>query len=578
MKLNWLKEWFGCSDWLPHYNKNWLASDVVAALVVTVMLIPQSLAYAMLAGLPPEVGLYASIAPLIAYAIFGSSRAMAVGPVAVASLMSAAAAGQFAQGNIELFYQASVVLAIIGGVCLFVLGLLKAGFVANLLSHPVVGGFVTASALLIALGQIGGLLGISAKGNTFTDTLLKLFNNLGQVQGATATIGVGTLIWLWAARKWGKQLLNKLGLTGLPLELTFRAAPVLAIIVSILLVSLLELSTVKTIGNIPTDLPSLFIPSLDTDSWAALLLPGILIALVGFVETVSVGHTLAAKRKQRIDPNKELLGLGAANVASGFFGGYSVTGGFSRSVVNFDAGAQTPMAGVFTAGGILFATLFLTPLLQNLPHATLAATIVIAVLGLVDLKLPVTLWAYSKRDFLAYLITLFVVLTVGVEAGILTGVAFSVLALLAAISRPHWAIVGQVPGTEHFRNEKRHKVTLIDDIVSVRVDESLYFPNARWLEETLLGVAANHTKAKAIVLQCNAINHIDASALESLEQIDENLQAMNVTLYLSEVKGPVQDKLSQTHWYETVQARMGLTHIDTLKMAQTKIRNSSTTG
>lgn len=576
MKLNSFKQWFGCSDWLTQYNKNWLASDLVAALVVTVMLIPQSLAYALLAGLPPEVGLYASIAPLIAYALFGSSRTMAVGPVAVASLMSAAAAGQFAQGDVQLFYQASVALALIGGSCLFVLGLMKAGFVANLLSHPVVGGFVSASALLIAFGQIGALLGFSAKGHNFADILIALFQNLHQTQASTALIGLGTLLWLWASRKWGKSVLQRAGLRGLSLELTFRAAPVVAILASILIVTFLGLTQVKTIGNIPTDLPSFFIPTLSSDSWAVLVLPGILIALVGFVETVSVGHTLAAKRKQRINPNQELMGLGAANVASGLFGGYSVTGGFSRSVVNFDAGAQTPMAGVFTAGGILFATVFLTPFLQNLPHATLAATIMIAVLGLIDFKLPHTLWHYSKRDFLAYLLTLIVVLSVGVETGILVGVSFSVLALLAAISRPHWAIVGQVPGTEHFRNEKRHQVTLIDGIISVRVDESLYFPNARWLEETLLGLAANTPKTHAMVLQCNAINHIDASALESLEQIDENLQAMKITLYLSEVKGPVQDKLSQTHWYQNIQKRIGLTHIDTLKMAQTHLKHGST--
>lgn len=563
-----LSTWFGCSSWLPQYNREWLASDLVAAVVVTIMLIPQSLAYALLAGLPAQVGLYASMAPLLAYAVFGSSRAMAVGPVAVASLMSAAAAGQFAQGDVALFYQASVVLAFIGGGVLIVLGLLRAGFVANLLSHPVVGGFVSASALLIAVGQLGSVLGVSAKGETFFQTVMALLKNFAQFDVATALIGALALLWLWAARKWGKNVLKGFGLKGLTLEIVFRAAPVLAIVMSIVAVSLLQLSSVRTVGAIPTDLPGLFFPSLELSRWADLFVPAVLIALVGFVETVSVGHALAAKRKQRIDPNQELLGLGAANLASGVFGGYSVTGGFSRSVVNFDAGAQTPMAGVFTAGGILLATLFLTPLLTNLPHATLAATIIIAVLGLIDWHLPGMLWRYSKRDFLAYLLTVIVVLVAGVEAGIIAGVVFSILALLAAISKPHMAVVGQVPGTEHFRNEKRHKVTMVDGVVSVRVDESLYFPNARWLEDALLEVAVSKSGTKAMVLQCNAINHIDASALESLEKIDENLQAMGITLHLSEVKGPVQDQLLNSHWYATIQNRIGLTHLETVERAR----------
>lgn len=563
-----LQKWFGCAQWLPQYNREWLASDLVAAMVVTIMLIPQSLAYALLAGLPAEVGLYASMAPLLAYAVFGSSRAMAVGPVAVASLMSAAAAGQFAQGDVALFYQASVALAFMGGAVLILLGLLRAGFVANLLSHPVVGGFVSASALLIALGQLGSLLGVSAKGDTFFETAVVLVAKIGQLDWATTLIGLSALLWLWAARKWGKGVLKSLGLKGLGLEIAFRAAPVVAIVISIVAVTVLQASTVRTVGSIPTNLPSLFFPSLKLASWVDLLVPAVLIALVGFVETVSVGHALAAKRKQRIDPNQELLGLGAANIASGVFGGYSVTGGFSRSVVNFDAGAQTPMAGVFTAGGILLATLFLTPLLTNLPHATLAATIIVAVLGLIDWHLPKMLWRYSRRDFFAYGLTVLVVLLAGVEAGIIAGVVFSILALLAAVSRPHLAIVGQVPGTEHFRNEKRHKVVLVDGVVSVRVDESLYFPNARWLEDVLLEIAAEKPGTKALVLQCNAINHIDASALESLEKIDENLRAMGISLYLSEVKGPVQDQLALSDWYKAIQSRIGLTHLDTLEMAQ----------
>lgn len=561
------KSWLGCLHWLPGYDKATLASDAVAALVVTIMLIPQSLAYALLAGLPPQVGLYASMAPLLAYAVFGSSRTMAVGPVAVASLMSAAAAGQFAQGDVALFYQASVAMALLGGVVLFTLGAFKAGFVTNLLSHPVVGGFVTASALLIAVGQFGALIGVSAKGETFVHTVMALIKHFPLFNAWTAAIGLSSLLWLWLVRKRGKQVLAGLGLSGLPLELLLRGAPVLALVVSIVVVSVWAPEGVRTVGVIPTDLPGLMLPALSQDQWLSLVVPGSLIALVGFVETVSVGHALAARRKQRIDPNQELLGLGAANVASGLFGGYSVTGGFSRSVVNFDAGAQTPMAGVFTAGGILLATLFLTPWLANLPQATLAATIVIAVVALIDTDLPRMLWRYSRKDFAAYAVTVALVLVAGVEAGIMAGVGFSVLALLASIGKPHWAVVGQVPGTEHYRNVKRHAVTTVDGVLSVRIDESLYFPNAQWLEDLLLRLAADLGTTRALILQCSAINHIDASALESLEKVDENLHAMGVRFYLSEVKGPVTDKLKNTHWYSSIQARIALTHNDAMSMA-----------
>lgn len=571
--MNW-KSWFGILEWAPKYNQTWLVADSVAAVVVTIMLIPQSLAYAMIAGLPPEVGLYASMAPLLAYALFGTSRALAVGPVAVASLMSAAAAGAFAQGDVALFYQASIALALIGGVVLFLLGAFKAGFVANMLSHPVVTGFVSASALLIAAGQLGHLIGAPAKGETFLETMIELGRQLSSLNLPTLLLSLACLAWLYAVRLKGKAFLKQRGIEGLLADVLTKAAPVFAIVFSILVASLFDGAGIKVVGSIPTDLPGLTFPDLPKGAWLELFVPGVLIALVGFVETVSVGHALAAKRKQKIKPDNELLGLGAANIASGAFGGFSVTGGFSRSVVNFDAGAQTPLAGVFTAGGILLATLFLTPLLANLPKATLAATIVVAVLGLVDWDSPKQLWKYSKKDFAAYFVTALVVLVAGVEAGIIAGVVFSILALMASISQPHWAVTGRVPGTEHFRNVLRHDVERSDDVMSLRIDESLYFPNARWLEELLLQQAASKLQTKALVLQCSAINHIDASALEALEQADENLHAMGVTLFLSEVKGPVMDRLSCTHWFESIAPRIGLTHLGTIDMAKASLAKS----
>jgi len=560
-------EWLACSTWLKQYNKDWFCGDLVAAVVVTFMLIPQSLAYALVAGLPPQVGLYASMAPLVLYAIFGSSRTLSVGPVAVTALMSAAAAGEFAQGDVALFYQASVAMALIGGGLLCVLGLLRLGFVANLLSHPVIAGFVAAAAVLIAVSQLGALIGVPAKGDTVLIIGQSLVQNAEQFDWATLCIGALSLLWILAVRRWGVSTLSFMGFSGGWLEVLARLLPALAIVFGLLAVAFLDLTQVRTVGHVPSELPGLFVPKLQGDQWLALVVPAALIALVGFVEAVSVGHSLAAKRKQRIEPNQELLGLGAANVAAGFSGGFSVTAGFSRSVVNFDSGAQTPMAGVFAAGGMVLATLFLTPWLVHLPHATLAATIIVSVLGLIDWKLPRRLWAYSRRDFFAYFLTVACVLGLGVELGILVGVVFSILALLAAISQPHWAQVGQVPGTEHFRNELRHKVNKVSGVVSVRVDESLYFPNAMWLEDLLLELALKNKDTHALVLQCSAVNHIDASALESLMSIDENLQAMGVTLYLSEVKGPVTDKLKHSSWHESIRSRIALTHLDALRMA-----------
>ncbi len=562
-----LLERLACSTWLKQYNKNWFSADLVAAVVVTFMLIPQSLAYALVAGLPPEVGLYASMAPLVVYAIFGSSRTLSVGPVAVTSLMSAAAAGQFAQGDVALFYQASVAMALIGGGLLFLLGLLRLGFVANLLSHPVIAGFVSAAAVLIAVSQLGALTGVSAKGDTVLLIGHSLIQNATQFDWATTCIGVVSLIWIVTVRRWGRDALSFLRVCRAWVEVLARLLPALAIVFGLLAVVVLDLTQVRTVGHVPSQLPGLLVPSLAGDQWLALLVPAALIALVGFVEAVSVGHSLAAKRKQRIEPNQELLGLGAANVASGLSGGFSVTAGFSRSVVNFDSGAQTPMAGVFAAAGMVLATLFLTPWLAHLPHATLAATIMVSILGLIDWKLPNRLWRYSRRDFFAYLLTVLCVLGLGVEMGILVGVVFSILALLAAISQPHWARVGQVPGTEHFRNELRHKVNKVSGVVSIRVDESLYFPNAMWLEDLLLENALKDDNTRALVLQCSAVNHIDASALESLMSVDENLQAMGVTLYLSEVKGPITDKLKHSDWYESIQPRIALTHLEALRMA-----------
>ncbi|MBJ7577891.1 sulfate permease [Devosia sp. MC532] len=547
-------------DWGRKYNRQTLTSDVLAAVIVTIMLIPQSLAYALLAGLPPEVGLYASILPLIAYAIFGTSSALAVGPVAVISLMTATAVGRVATEGTADYASAAIILALMSGAMLTLMGLLRLGFLANFLSHPVISGFITASGLIIATSQLGGLLGISTSGHALPGLFSSIASNIGAINLYTLGIGalsLGLLLWIrFDLKKWLKRLHVPKGVA----NVIVRAGPVFVVFLTMALSVIFDLGAkgVALVGDVPQGLPMLSLPSVSLDTVQQLLVPALIISIVGFVETISVAQTLAAKRRERISPNQELIGLGMANVAAGIGGGYPVTGGFARSVVNFDAGAATPAAGAFTAIGIALATLLLTPFLAVLPKATLAATIVIAVLTLVDFSVFKRAWAYSKADFAAVAITLIGTLLLGVETGIALGVGTSILIFLYRSSKPHAAVVGQVPGTEHFRNIKRHTVETHPEILSIRVDESLYFANARFLEDLVTDQVAGNDRVKHVVLMCSAVNFIDLSALESLEAIQHRLDTQGVKLHLSEVKGPVMDKLKSTDFLRDLSGKVFL--------------------
>ncbi|MBN9504755.1 MAG: sulfate permease [Altererythrobacter sp.] len=547
-------------DWGCAYNGSALTNDLVAAGIVTIMLIPQSLAYAMLAGLPPEVGLYASILPIIAYALFGTSRTLAVGPVAVISLMTLTAASSVAPPGSAEFIAAALVLALLSGLILLLMGVLKLGFLANLLSHPVVSGFITASGIIIATSQLKAIFGISASGEAMPELVGTLLANLPDTNLPTLVIGVLSTAFLFWVRKGLKPLLTKAGLQPRPADLVAKAGPIAAVAAATLAVVVFDLERqgVRVVGSIPQSLPPLTVPLFDPGLWQQLAIPALLLSIIGFVESVSVAQTLAAKKRQRIDPDQELIGLGAANVAASFSGGYPVTGGFARSVVNFDAGAETPAAGVFTAVGIAIAALFLTPLLYALPLATLAATIIVAVLSLVDLKTPRTIWRYSRADFAAMAATIAVTLLLGVEPGVIAGVGLSLALHLWRSSRPHAAIVGRVPETGHFRNVKRHKVLTDPRVLTIRIDESLTYLNARWLEEFVLETVADHPEAKHLVLMASAVNSIDASALESLEAINHRLADAGVRLHLSEVKGPVMDRLQRSSFLEELSGEVFL--------------------
>lgn len=554
-----VKRWLPCMDWAASYDRATAGKDGLAAVIVTLMLIPQSLAYAMLAGLPPITGLYASIAPLILYAIFGSSRTLAVGPVAVISLMTAAALEPMFPAGSAAYIGAAMLLAALSGIILLLMALFRLGFLANFLSHPVISGFISASGLLIALSQLKHILGVSAEGQTVVQLLSSLAGQLSAINVPTLVIGGVCLLFLHFTRTRLKGALLALGVRPAWADSLTKTGPVLAIIVAVLVVTLGDLanSGVRVVGSIPEGLPALQLPTFDWQLSIELLPAALLISLVGFVESVSVAQTLAAKRRERIDPDQELVGLGAANIAAAVSGGFPVTGGFSRSIVNFDAGARTPMAGVLTALGIALTALFFTPLFHNLPHAVLAATIIVAVLSLVDLGSLKRTWRFSKQDFSAQAATIIGVLFMGVEIGIMLGVGLSLLLFLWRTSRPHSAVVGQLPGTEHFRNiERFSSVVQSTTVVSLRVDESLYFPNARYLEERIIDLMVEYPKCKHLVLMCSGINLIDASALGSLQAIAERLSAAGVQLHLSEVKGPVKDQLLRSDFLSSFGGRV----------------------
>ncbi len=532
--------------WLQHYRREQAIQDGIAGVVVTVLLVPQSLAYAMLAGLPPHVGMYASILPLLAYAAFGSSMTLAVGPVAVASLMTASALAPFAvQGSAE-YVSLAILLAVLGGLQLMALGLLRLGFVANLLSHSVVSGFVTGSALLIAIGQLKPLLGIPMEGHTAVELLLSLLASLQKLQPATAALGLMAALLLWSSRRFLAKMLARAGVSTRASELSAKLAPMVIVLLSVGAVVVWQLDTrhgVAVVGTIPQGLPSLHLVLPASEAVMNLFLPAFMIALVGFVESVSVAQSLAIKRGQRIDPNAELRGLGAGNLASALSGGFPVTGGFARSVVNFAAGAQTPMAGVISAALMSLVLLGLTGLFERLPLTVLAATIIVAVLGLIDLATLRHAWTYDRADALAWAGTALGVLGLGVEAGIGIGVALSAGTFLWRASRPHIAVLGRLAGTEHFRNEQRFQVETQPDLLIMRIDENLFFANSAAVLDRIEAELAGRAATRNLLLVLSSVSHIDLTAAEALERLRADLHDRGIILHLAEVKGPVLDRL-----------------------------------
>lgn len=553
-RLAYLSRYLPFLEWFLEYRSQHLIGDLMAGVIVAIMLVPQGMAYALLAGLPPQIGLYASIMPLILYALLGTSRTLAVGPVAIVSLLVATGVGQLAQPNTSEYLTLAMMLALLVGILQVLMGVVRLGFLVNFLSHAVISGFTSAAAIIIGFSQLKHLLGLQLpKTESFPELLQEIWQHLPQRNSITLILGLTSLVVLLVINHQLQPLLEKLGIPqNLILPLT-RSGPLLLVLVNTVLVwglQLHEVAQVKIIGEIPAGLPPLTLPTFDLMSGQALMPTAVAISLVGFMESIAVAKSLASKRRQKIDANQELIGLGAANLSAAFTGGYPVTGGLSRTVVNFNAGANTGLASIITALLIALTVLFFTPLFYFLPQAVLAAIIIVAVLNLIDFTSLQRMWQYNRADAASLLITFGAVLGLGIEAGILVGILASLCLYLWRTSHPHLAVVGRIEGSEHFRNVQRNPVKTYPHVLAIRVDESLYFANIKALEDYVLHAVSHIPDLQHLLLICSAINFIDASALETLEALFADLNSAGVRVYLAEVKGPVMDQLEKTDFVE----------------------------
>ncbi len=550
--------------WLRGYNGSRFSTDLNAAIIVTILVVPQSLAYALLAGLPPQIGIYASIFPLFAYAAFGSSRFLQVGPTAVISLMTAVAISTVPA---ESRLVAAAILAITMGVMLTILGLLRSGFIMNFVSRSVVSAYITGAAILIIVSQLKHLFGVETEGRTVIKMITSLISALGTTNPVALLVGGVTLIYLLLVKNTLPLVLVKSGMRARRAKLISRMAPIVAVILAIVSASYFSLSSksgLNVVGDIPRGIPPFKLP-MDLELYKLMLVPALVIGLVAFVDGMSTAQTLAAKARNRIDADKEMLGLGVSNFAAGISGGYPVNGSMSRSVVNFSAGGQTQMVGIFTAILMLLTALYLTPLLYHLPLASLAALIIVACISLLQFKELWKVWVYSREDGLTALATFFAVLMLGVQWGVVAGVVLSMAFHIRATLRPNMAIVGRFPGTQHYRNVDRFNVETNEIVKTLRIDESLYFANARYLEDKIARLAQESPEMTDLILMCPAVNRIDASALSSLETINKRLDSAGVRLHFSELHSMVKERFHRSQFLDVLTGEVFLSQQEAME-------------
>ena len=525
-------------EWLRSYKREHLRSDLTAGLVVAIMLVPQGMAYAMLAGLPPVVGLYASTLPLIVYALLGSSRQLAVGPVAMISLLVFAGVSPLAQPGSEKYLSLVLLLSFMVGTIQFFLGLFRAGFIVNFLSHAVIRGFTSAAAILILFSQLHHLFGIPSSGGHSAMSVLKgVIQGIGVIHPATFGIGLAGIVILVVFKR----------------KLPNFPAPIVVVAASALVVYFfgLDQSGVKIVGHVPKGLPSFSIPEWSLGSLEVLLPAALTILFIGFMESISIAEWVAAREKYKIDSNRELVGLGLANVTASFFSAYPVTGGFSRTAVNYQAGAKTGLASLITAAIILLTLLFFTSFFYHLPHAVLAAIVAVAVAGLIDVKGARHLLNLRKMDGWTTILTFIATLALGSEKGIMIGVAFSLFVFIWRSSHPHTAELGYLAGDNVFRNIGRFpEAKTYPEALILRVDASLYFANMAFLEDFLRRRIVEKPDVKWVIMDLSGVNDIDAVGADTLSEIMNNYREQGIQFIFAGMKGPVRDLVSKAGWEE----------------------------
>lgn len=528
-----LKKLFPILDWLPNYKKDWLKGDIVAGLTVGVMLIPQGIAYALIAGLPPIYGLYTAMIPQIVYAIFGTSRQLAVGPVAMDSLIVAAGVATLAQIGTDQFVEFAILLALMMGVLQIAFGMFRLGFLVNFLSKPVISGFTSAASLIIGLSQLKNLLGVDiARNNRLQNLLSEAFRHINEIHWITFIIGVLSIITIILIKKYAKRI----------------PAALIVVIISIVVVKFFRLDQmgVAIIGEIPQGLPEFRLPHFNIQILTDLLPIAFTLSFIAFLEAISVAKAIEAKHTEyKVVPNQELIALGLGNVVGSFFQTYPATGGFSRTAVNEQAEAKTPLAALISALIVAYTLLFLTPLFFYLPKTVLAAIIMVAVFGLLDFSVPKQLLKYSKRDLVILNVTLITTATVGIKEGILVGVVLSLGMLIYKSTKPHIAILGRIPNTHFYRNRKRFKdVEIEDDLLIVRFDSQLHFANTTYFKDRLFEFAAyKGNKLKMLIIDGESINQLDSSAIYALFEVLDNFNQKNVEIAFTGLKGPTRDKM-----------------------------------
>ena len=528
-----LKELIPILEWLPNYNSSRFKGDFIAGLTVSIILIPQGIAYALIAGLPPIYGLYCALVPQLVYAIFGSSRQVAIGPVAMDSLIVATGVSTLALAGSDSYIAIAILLAFMVGSIQFLLGIFRLGFIVNFLSKPVISGFTSAVALTIGINQFRNLFGVDfVQSDQIQYVLEDIWFNIIDFNLNTTLIGlisVGVIVLL---RKINKKIPNAL----------------LVVVVGILTIRYFEdyFFDVAIVKDIPSGLPSFSFPEIDISQMKELLPIALTLVMVGYLETISIGKSLEAKQDEyKLRPNQELIALGLSNIIGSWFKAYPSTSSFSRSAINQESGATTGMASLISVLMVLLTLLFLTPLFYHLPKTVLAAIIIVAVFGLVNIKEAIFLWKSNNLDFWLLIITFFSTLFFGIEYGIMIGVGLSLIILIFRTSRPYVAELGKVPDSDFYRNRERFNEVILDDEVLVfRFDAQLFYANASYFIETLeLMVEEKGPHLKLIVLDAESINRVDSTGVEMLKERIRFYRKKNILFYFAGVKGPVRDHL-----------------------------------